>query len=384
MLQGYVDRGDLPGALALVHRRGEEAYFAIVGSGDYEGTLPLSRDTLFRIGSMTKPIVSVAALTLLEEGRLRLSDRVDKWLPELSAPKVLKDPLSKLDDVAPSPRPITVEDLLTHRPGFATALVAQGDLGQAVQVLTGGFGQRSDMEPDAWMAALGSLPLACAPGEQVINGFATDVLGVLISRLCGKPLGEVLEERIFGPVGMKDTAFWAPPEKLSRLAPAYVLRWLSNKKVLADHPNDSSWAKNPSFPSGSGGLLSTADDFLRFGRMLLGGGAIDGQRVLSRKTVELMTTDFLTPEQRRMPFFGADFWADRGLGLGVYVVDGLARHNGPATVGQYGWSGAFATAWFNDPAEDLVAVMMAQMAFPAVTPPVRNDFETMVYQAITD
>lgn len=371
--------------MVLLQRRGAEPRFLCVGAADDEGEHPLQRDSLFRIGSMTKPIVTVAALTMIEEGLLRLSDPVAAWLPELSTPKVLSAPQAKLGDTVNARRGITVGDLLTHRPGFATALVAQGELGQAVQPLSGGLGQRSAMEPDEWIALLGSLPLAAQPGASVINGFATDVLGVLLSRLAGKPLPDVLAERVLAPVGMSDTAFHVSPDDADRLPPAYSMGWLSKKRKMVDPAGtESRFARAPAFPSGSGGLVSSADDYLRFGRMLLVGGRSDTERVLSRKTVELMTTDFLTGEQRAEPFFGADFWADRGLGLGVYVLDDLAAHGLPASSGQYGWSGAFATAWFNDPREELTAVLMAQVAFPAVTPALRSDFETLVYQAIDD
>jgi CubicO group peptidase (beta-lactamase class C family) len=384
VMRGYVERKEIPGALTLVQRRGEIVHCAIHGFGDDEGAIAMQRDSLFRIGSMTKPIISVAALTLLEEGKIRLRDSVDAWLPELAQPKVLTDPLGPLSDTYPAARSITVEDLLTHRPGIATALVAQGPIGQAVQVLTKGWAQRSDMTPDAWMQTLGSLPLAHPPGHQVINGFATDVLGVLISRISGMPLEDFLRERIFAPLGMNDTSFWVPQEKIGRLMPAYVVRWLSGKRVQCDHPRDSVLATPPAFPSGSSGLISTVDDYLKFANMLMNGGTLQGARVLSRETVELMTTNFLTPEQRKIPFFGTNYWADRGLGLGVFVLDNLAEHAAPGSIGQYGWHGAFATSWFNDPREELIAIMMTQVVFPAVVPPIRKDFETLVYQALDD
>ncbi|RYG13963.1 MAG: class A beta-lactamase-related serine hydrolase [Caulobacteraceae bacterium] len=381
-LTRYVERGEIPGALALVRHRDEEVLFAQIGKAADEHDHPIARDTLFRIGSMTKPIVTAAAMTLVEEGRLRLSDRVSQWLPELAAPKVLPSPGAKLSEAVPAPRPITVEDLLLHLPGFATALVAQGDLGQAVQVLTAGLAQRADMEPDAWMRALGELPLARAPGEEVINGFATDVLGVLLSRLTGQSLPDLLKSRILEPLGMADTDFWAPPEKAGRLCPAYVVQWLSGKRKVVDDPANSAFTRQPAFPSGSGGLVSSLDDYTAFGRMMLNGGELDGRRVLSRASVRLMTTNFLTPEQRALPFFGYPYWADRGLGLGLYVLDDLSRHRGLGREGQYGWGGAFATTWFNDPAENLTAVLMTQVAFAAVIPNIRSDFETLVYQAI--
>ncbi len=253
-----------------------------------------------------------------------------------------------------------------------------------MQPLSGGLGRRSEHAPDDWMAMLGALPLASAPGFEVINGFATDVLGVLLARLAGQPLDVLLRERVLGPLGMADTGFWIEAGQLARLVPAYAVQWISGKRRVVDDPKASLWASAPLFPSGSGGLVSSADDYLRFGRMLLAGGSLDGTRVLSRKSIELMTTDFLTPEQRAMPFFGYPYWADRGLGLGVYVLDDLARHAALGSPGQYGWAGAFATCWFNDPAEQMCAVMMAQVAFPAVIPPIRADFETLVYQAIDD
>jgi CubicO group peptidase (beta-lactamase class C family) len=277
-----------------------------------------------------------------------------------------------------------MEDLLTHRPGFATALIAQGELGQAVQALTGGLARRSKLDPHAWIALLASLPLARAPGEEVINGFATDVLGVLIARECGKTLGEVLQERVFEPLGMADTAFWVPAESLGRLTPAYVVQWLSGKKRMVDDPRTTELAHPPAFESGAGGLVSTLSDYSRFGQMLLGDGKLNGTRVLSRKTVELMTTNMLSPEQRAIPFFGTMHWAARGLGLGVYVLDNLAKHRALGTVGQYGWGGTFSTTWFNDPVEALSVTMMCNASFPTVNPPVRSDFETMIYQAIDD
>ncbi len=287
-MQGYVDRNEVPGVLTIVQHGGEILHCKIHGAGDDEATVALARDSLFRIGSMTKPVVSVAALMLIEEGKLSLDDNVATWLPELASPRVLKDPLGPLSETYPAHRAITVEDLLTHRPGFATALVAQGPIGQAVQVLTKGWAQRSDLSPDAWIEMLAALPLAYPPGDRVINGFATDVLGVLIARVSGQPLESFLEERLFAPLGMTDTAFWVPKHKLHRLLPAYVVRWLSGKRVLSDHPRDSVLARPPMFASGSSGLVSTADDYLKFATMLLSGGVLGGTRVLSPQTIALV------------------------------------------------------------------------------------------------
>jgi CubicO group peptidase (beta-lactamase class C family) len=384
VLQGYCDRGEIPGAVALIQRNGCAPHCIAVGHGDDEADVAFGPRSIVRIGSMTKPLISVLALMMMEEGRFRLSDTVTTWLPELARMRVLTHPQAKLDDSMAAKRAITIEDLLTHRPGFGTALVAAGELGQAVQALSGGLGQRAQLVPDEWMSLLATLPLAAQPGETVINGFATDVLGVLLARVAGQALPELLRQRLLDPLGMDDTDFLVPAEKIDRLVPAYSVGWLSRKRLLIDHPSDSRFARMPAFPSGSGGLVSTAEDYLRFAQMMLAGGILDRTRLLSRKSVELMTTNFLTPDQRAMPFFGADFWSDRGLGLGVYIIDDLARHGRPASLGQFGWGGAFATTWFNDPSEQLIAILMLQVAFPAVTPEIRGDFEAMVYQSVTD
>ena len=319
-LQGYVDRGEAPGFVVSIRRRGEVAYEAVIGSADDDGA-PLGLDAIFRLGSMTKPIVCAAALALMEDGVLRLSDTIDRWLPELANPRVLRDPLGALDDATAATRPITVEDLMTQRAGFVTASVPQGEIGRAAQALQGDVvSMRPDVDADGWLALLAALPLIHQPGERMVNGFAMDVLGILIARASGGSLEAFLRTRLFEPLGMQDAGFWVESGRLGRLPPAYAVRWMSGRRVVSDHPADSYWSKAPSFQSGAGGLVATADDYARFGAMLLGERAAHGDRILSRKTVALMTTNFLTPEQRRVPFFGTDYWADRGLGLGVRLV----------------------------------------------------------------
>jgi CubicO group peptidase (beta-lactamase class C family) len=384
-MRAYVDRGEVVGVQTLIHRRGGEAHGDLIGWQDDRIGTRLERDTIFRIASMTKPITSVAALMLLEEGKFTLDDPIDRWFPELANRRVLHDPIGPLDDTYPSPRPITVLDLLTHRSGLASSLAnIQGPIAVELRGLTNGLGLRTNIGIDPWLKRFSALPLVHEPGTRVNYGFSTDILGFLMGRVAGMPFPDFLRTRLFEPLGMADTAFWVPPEKLQRLSVNYGIDWTTGKRVLDDDPGNSRWAAPPTVPSGAGGLVSTADDYMKFATMLLDGGKRDGVRFLSRKTIELMTADFLTPEQRQIPFFGMDMWAGQGFGLGVWVVDSLAGQRGLSSIGQYGWGGAFGTLWFNDPREDMTCLLMIQMLFASATPKIGRDFTTLVYQAIDD
>jgi CubicO group peptidase (beta-lactamase class C family) len=379
-MQGYIDRGIVAGVHTLIHRRGTLAHSDVLGWQDEEAKTPLRRDTIYRIASMSKPITCVAALMLMEEGRFRLEDPIDKWLPELANRRVLKNPAGSLEDTYPAPRPITVEDLLTQRPGLASGL--GGAEGPMVAALAG---LRDAGNMDEWLARVGKLPLVAAPGEQFIYGAAHDILGHLVARVSGMSYADFLQTRLFGPLGMVDTAFWVPKEKLSRLSVAYGFDAVSGKKSVSDAPTQTRVTAPPKIASGAGGLVSTGDDYLKFGRMLLGHGRLGDVRILSRKTVELMTTDFLTPEQRKMPFFGdTEFWKGQGYGLGVSVTDNIAQRREPASEGQYGWNGAFGTLWVNDPKEEMTAILMIQTAFAETSARIQRDFRMWVYQAIDD
>jgi CubicO group peptidase (beta-lactamase class C family) len=216
-------------------------------------------------------------------------------------------------------------------------------------------------------------------------GFTTDVLGFLLARAAGQPLEKFLQERLFGPLGMADTGFWVSAEKRSRFATAYEIHPGTGARRRHDHPDRSSWSAMPGAPSAAAGLVSTADDYLRFARMLLEGGKLDGTRILSRKSIELMTSDFLTPEQRKHPFFMLpEFWAGQGFGLNVAVLDRLGQQAGLGSVGKYGWGGAYGTWWFNDPQEQLIGLLMIQLFNAEAVCKIRPDFENLVYQAIDD
>lgn len=361
-LQGVVDAGDLSGFVTLVWRKGEIAQVNALGLRDIEGGKPMTRDTLFRIASMTKPVTSVAAMMLIEEGKLRLEDPVTKWLPELSDLQVLKDAQGPLDQTYPAPRDITVEDLMTHRSGLAYGFTSIGPIAHAYEAALGSP-LVNPLTPDAWLKALGTLPLSYPPGERFHYSHATDVLGFLVARIEGKALGQVLRERIFGPLGMEDTFFWCAPEKRDRLAKLY--RAPPEGGPLEDVSLPLT-ATPPAFEGGGGGLISTADDYLKFARMMLGKGEVDGVRLVKPATIELMTRNRLTDAQREVPFMGIPFWGGQGFGLGVSVITDPARQEwmGAGSAGAFGWPGAFGTWWQADPAQDMVLIYLIQNSMP--------------------
>jgi CubicO group peptidase (beta-lactamase class C family) len=348
----------MAGAVTLVWKAGTIVHLAADGWRDVDARLPMERNSLFRIASMTKPIVSLAALMLVEEGRLALDASIDRWLPELGTMRVLARPNGPLTDNRPAPRSITIEDLLTHRSGLGASYTLIGPIAAAYGELA-----RVADDPDRWLTALGALPLAQPPGSGFGYGHSTDVLGFLIARAAGKPLGEFLRERIFEPLGMKDTAFWIAPDDRHRLARTYrVANELGKFEDVTPAFPDAPVA----FESGGAGLVSSADDYLRFARMLLGGGVVEGVRLVSPETVAAMLTNRLDAVQRREPFLGLDhFWAAQGFGLGLAITldptHPLAP--GPGSVGSYGWPGAYGTWWQADPLRDMVTIYLAQDFF---------------------
>jgi CubicO group peptidase (beta-lactamase class C family) len=361
-LQAVIDAGDLSGAVTLIWRKGEIAQVNTLGQRDREAGLLMQRDTLFRIASMTKPVTSVAALMLLEEGKLALSDPITKWLPEFSNMQVLKDATGPIDETYPAPRDITVEDLMTHRAGLAYAFTSMGPIAQAHEDRLGPpLG--TPLTPDGWLKALGSLPLSYPPGQQFHYSHATEVLGFLVARIEGKPLGQVLKDRIFGPLGMNDTDFWCPPQKRDRMAKLYRMNPDTEKLEDVSYPHESA---QPVYEAGGGGLVSTVDDYLKFARMLLGKGEIDGVRLLQPATVEDMRTNRLSEAQRAVPFMGMPFWLSMGFGLGLSLVMDAEKHAwmGAGSAGSFGWPGAFGTWWQADPQEDLIAIYMVQDSMP--------------------
>jgi CubicO group peptidase (beta-lactamase class C family) len=381
-MQSHVDAGSIAGVVTLVHRHGETVHSDVLGWQDEEAKIPMRRDTLFRIASMTKPIVSVAALMLVEEGKLRLGEPVDKFLPELAKCKVLRSPGAALADVYDAPRPITLKDLLLHRAGIPYLLTAEGPM-QAALAEFNALVLPGDIPMDDWMARLGALPLVYEPGARWHYGMSTDVLGVLIQRASGMDFADYLRTRIFEPLGMADTFFRVPDDKADRFGPAYTPDPKTGKRMIQDHPNGSRWRNPASFPSGGAGMVSTADDYLKFAKMILGRGKSGDTRLLSRPTWELMTTDHLTPAERATPFLGMPFWTSMGFGLGLSIADNPTGQDWLGSPGRLGWPGAYGTWWVADPKEDLIALMMIQLYFGAGGT-MRTDCETAIYQAIDD
>ncbi|MBS9532176.1 beta-lactamase family protein [Mycobacterium sp. M1] len=347
------DAGLLAGAVTLVWQRGQVLQVNEIGYRDVGAGLPMTRDTVFRIASMTKPITVAAAMSLVDEGRLHLDDPIARWLPEFERPTVLVDPAGPVEQTVPAGRALTVDDLMTHRSGIGYGFTVSGPIAREYQRLPFGRG------PEAWLTALAALPLVHQPGEQVTYGQGIDALGVLLARIEGKPLPAVLDERILGPLGMADTGFFISPAARRRAATMY--------RIGADGLHDDAMGPipiaPPVFPNAGGGLLSTADDYLAFTRMLLADGEFDGMRVLSAESARAMRTDRLTDEQKRQQFLGAPFWVGRGFGLNLSVVTDPAKSGplyGPGGLGTFSWPGAYGTWWQADPANDLILIYLIQ------------------------
>ncbi len=387
VMAGYVERGEVPGIVTLVSRRGE-AHVDAIGMKAVGDSDSIRRDTIFRISSMTKPITAAATMILVEECKVRLDEQVDRWLPELAERKVLKRLDGPLDDTVPAHRPITVRDLLTFRMGFGQ-MMAPPD---AYPILKAASEQQIGMgppspstlpAPDEWIRRLGRLPLMHQPGEKWMYNTGSDVLGVLIARASGQELPTFLRERIFEPLGMKDTGFSVPAPKLDRLVTSYWTDPESRKLALYDDVEGGQWSRPPAFPSASGGLVSTIDDYLAFGQMMLSQGKHESSRILSRLSVELMTTDQLTPEQKAVSGLVPGYFDSHGWGFGVSVV--TRRDDVAAVPGRYGWDGGLGTSWYSDPREEMVTILMTQRAWTSPSPPdVCLDFWTSAYQTIDD
>jgi CubicO group peptidase (beta-lactamase class C family) len=337
---------------------------------------------------MTKPVTAAAAMILVEECRLRLDDPVDPLLPELAERRVLRRIDSDLDDTVPAIRPITLRDLLTFTFGFGLVMAMPGThpIQQATDDALLGQGPpdpATPPDPDEWIRRFGTLPLIHQPGESWMYNTGSDVLGVLIARASGQPFEAFLRHRIFEPLGMTDTGFYVPAEKLGRLATSYRPDPEAGGLTLVDDPHGSHWARPPAFPSGAGGLVSTADDFQSFGAMMLNKGRYAGGRLLSRTSVEAMTTDQLTPSQKTRPGQLPGLFDASGWGFGVSVV--TRRIGGSAAPGRFGWDGGLGTSWSSDFQEHLVGILLTQCAWSSPIPPaVCADFWTTAYAAIDD
>jgi CubicO group peptidase (beta-lactamase class C family) len=369
VMRGEIERGRVPGAVALVARRGRLAYFESYGRRDPRSPDPMARDSIFRIYSMTKPIVSVAAMMLWEQGRFLLSDPIEKYLPELGRRQVAVVRGAEIE-LVDAERPITIQDLLRHTSGLTYEFRGSGPVHKMYTAER--IYSRNQSNADQ-VTSLAKLPLLHQPGTKWEYSRSTDVLGRLIEVLSGLTLGEYLQRHIFAPLGMVDTAFYVPAPGHGRLAEAFAKDPDTGAGVQLINVHDA-----PKFESGGGGLVSTAGDYARFLQMLLNGGRLDGVRFLSRKTLELMTADHLGPitgaPDLLLPGYGF------GLGFAVRLQPGIAHV--PGSVGQYFWGGLAGTTFWVDPAEALFAIMLIQG--PGQRDYFRNLFRDLVYAAFDD
>ena len=391
-MQAYVASGEIPGAMALIARRGKVAYLDSWGWADREGKVKMRDDDIFRIYSMSKPITSVGVMILHEEGHFQLSDPVSEYLPELAKLQVMEEESRRGSEETtvrthPARRPITIRDLLRHTAGMTYGFFGDTKVDRMYReqgVL------REDKNIAETVEKLGQLPLRFEPGTRWHYSVAVDVQGRLIEVISGQSFDRFLEERILGPLGMSDTGFVVPDAKQDRFAVLYspegttdssdvFLRARSGKQPLVPAPAeraDDGYREGATFFSGGGGLASTAHDYLRFAQMMLNGGTLDGRRILSRKSVELMTTDHLGD----IPGHGR---AGHGFGLGFSVLTDLGEYGALGSVGTYNWGGAAGTRFWIDPVEELIGIFMIQI-IPHAGLDYGTEFRNLTYQAIAD
>ncbi|MFG3054582.1 serine hydrolase domain-containing protein [Kitasatospora sp. NPDC048239] len=391
VLARHVESGRIPGLVTLVSQGGA-THVEAVGTMRHDGGAPMRRDTIFRMASTSKPVTMAAAMVLLDECRLRLDDPVEPWLPELADRRVLKRIDGPLDDTVPAKRPITVRDVLTSAFGLGMDMTALG-----TPIMNAVFGQgltpnlpEPMPEPDEWMRRLGTLPLMRQPGESWQYQIASDLLGVLVARVTGQPFETFLRERVFDPLGMKDTGFHVPADRIARLPTLYAPDPQTGEFQVWDEAAGGRWSRPPAFQGGGGGLVSTVDDYHAYFRMLLNGGMHGSERILSRAAVQLMTTNRLAPEQNAARTamardnvhvsFGQGQHGGWGFGMAVRTYRGDY-----APIGQFGWDGGSGTSTYADPDNQLTGLLLTQVGTSAPNSvQLMHDFWTTVYQAIED
>ncbi len=390
--QTYVSTGKLPGALVQVWRRGELTLNTALGMADRERQVPLAEDSIFRIYSMTKPITSVAIMMLLEECKIALDDPVSKYIPAWENLGVFAGGFMESFQTRAPARPMLVVDLLRHTSGLTYGFQQNSNVDAAYRKhKLGDLAVEGTL--DDMIAKLATLPLEFSPGEAWNYSVATDVLGYLVGKISGMSFDDFLKQRIFDPLGMVDTAFHVPQEKIGRFCACYAVGTLGSKVIsprgpmLQDDPQASLYLKKPAFRSGGGGLVSTAADYMRFARMLLNGGELDGVRLLSPKTLALMTANHLPggvdlPRMSRSMFSEATY-EGVGFGLGFATTIAPASTLIPGSAGDFFWGGAASTFFWVDPQEDLIGLFLTQL-LPSSAYPVRRQLRTLVYSAITE
>lgn len=381
-MRGYVESGRLAGLSVSVLRGGKTAFFRAQGHADLARERPFAAETITRIYSMTKPLTSVAILMLYEEGLFQLDDPITRFLPEFRDMRVLVGGSRAKPETVPAERDITFRDLLTHTSGLSYGFM-DATLVDRMYREEGVDFQTAETSLAAVVGKAASLPLLAQPGAEWNYSIATDVLGHLVAVISGKPFDDFLRERIIRPLGMVDTDFHVPAEKISRFASNYALGE-GGRLTLIDDAREGRYARPRTVPSGGGGLVSTAADYARFCRFVLGGGELDGVRLLGAKTVELMTANHLRGDLADMgqPRFSESSYSGIGFGLGFSVMLDPARAQILGTPGEVAWGGAASTAFWIDPAEDLFVIMLTQL-MPSSTWPIRRELRVLTYAAIT-
>ena len=384
ILSEHIEHGELPGLVALIARH-DDVHVEALGTMFVGDRRRMQRDAIFRVASISKLVTAAAAMILVEECELRLDESIEPWLPELAHRRVLRSLSSELDDTVAARRAITVRDLLTSCMGFGSVMAKADTFPIQRAIRENRIGGDGPMLPtdspsmDEWLRNLGALPLIAQPGERWMYHVSIDVLGALIARVAGCSLGAFLRERIFEPLGMKDTAFHVPPEKLDRLPGFYSFDREANALAPFDDPAHSAWSAEPHFESGAGGLVSTIDDYFAFTGMLLNRGKHGREQILSRAAVELMTSDQVTPEQR----VGAEIFFGEFSSWGFGMAVDTRRNQLFLNPGRFGWSGGFGTTAYVDPAEGMIGILFTQRMMDSPEPPkIFVDFWTLAYGAI--
>ena len=390
----YIQNGKLAGIQTLVARKGKIVHFKSTGLRDVENKKKIEKDTIFRIYSMTKPITSVALMQLFEQGLFQLADPVSKFLPEFKNPRVFVSGSFPHFMTRPADRDITVRDLLTHTAGLTYGFHYRTNIDHAYRkVWTGPKGDNTDfsfppLNLEDFSKSIASLPLEFSPGDKWNYSVATDICGRLIEVLSGKNLDEYFSENIFKPLKMKDTGFFVPKNKINRFASCYERTPKEYLKLQDTGDNKSGYSSSPLHLSGGGGLVSTTQDYYNFCQMLLNGGTFEDKRILSRKTIELMTSNHL-PENQDMVTMGSEGsfseirYKGVGFGLGFGVNIDLADTQNSGSVGSYNWGGAASTFFWVDPEEELICILMTQL-MPSGYYPIRMQMQSMVYSAFID
>jgi CubicO group peptidase (beta-lactamase class C family) len=375
VMQGYIDQGKLAGTLTLVARNGKIAYLNTQGMQDKKAKKPMAEDTIFRIYSMTKPITAVAAMILWEQGKFHMFDPISKYLPELANMKVYVSGSGDNMIVEEAKTPIRIIDLFTHTSGFSYGF-SNSEVDKLYQSK---LSKRKEFTRDNILSKFAELPLTHQPGTAWNYGVSTDIIGFLVEKLSGKKLGEYMQDTIFNPLGMQDTGFYVPSNKIDRLSQIYTADKTGQTVVSKDVPGGIDFLNDPKIHSAGGGLVSTMQDYFIFAQMMLNGGEINGVRILGRKTVKYMSSNHLP--DHLIPYNKTSDGEGYGLAMSVTVNPEMSGFM--SSTGNYGWGGAASTYFRIDPQEKIIMISMAQFV-PIGFHRYHDDFRNLVYQALID